>query len=126
MVTKRDGLATLFLLAAFAPLYLIHIDIFPYRINFDEIETLNVQKSELQSNSRAPLGLMANLDYHPRMMFLLEGWLADHLGGINLSNGRRVGALSGLMIIGISFLLFRTTLSFWDSLGAALILGSSS
>lgn len=123
LVTKQDGYALLALLMIFAPLYLASLYRIPWQINTDEVAIMAVMK-RVTSEGRDPLGLSEYFSL-PTLPFLLFGWAGECLGGITLAHIRLVHAVSGLLIIALSYLFFIQILPRTAAFCAATLLGAN-
>lgn len=112
------------LILTFAPIYLLNLYNVPLQVNTDEIATMEFEK--ILTDQRTPdlLGV-SNYFGFPSFIFIVLGWLGKALGGINLVNMRTIHALSGLTIIILTYVFFRTFTAMFYAAGAAIIVGSN-
>ncbi|HYE22792.1 MAG TPA: hypothetical protein VD998_04360 [Verrucomicrobiae bacterium] len=119
-LNKFDGYAIYLLLLVFLPAYFAFLYSIPYQMNTDEAVIMLFQKQYY--NNPDFFGLSTYFGF-PSFIFILTGWLANLIGGINLLTVRLVHASMGLLIIVASYFTFR---QFWKPLyafSAAAIIG---
>lgn len=122
---KSDLIGFLLLLIIFAPLYLLSLYTIPFQINTDEITIMIAEKNILSQGIKELFSLSSYFNF-PAAIFLVFGFLGNILGGITLEHMRLLHALSGLLIIFLSYILFRllfksSLLSFF----ASMVLGAN-
>jgi tetratricopeptide (TPR) repeat protein len=101
-----DLLTALALMVVAVPLYVWSVYYIPFRMNSDEIVLIDAEHEWLRSGVIDLFGLS---DYFGFMYspFLIQGWCAQWLGGINLYHVRLLHAICGVIIVGFSFIFFR-------------------
>ena len=125
---KKDVYILAGLVLFFSLIYLPFLYQIPFQINTDEVTIMIFEKTLTESNLSflSLFDLLSGYFYFPAFSFIVFGWLGRMLGGVNLENMRLVHALSGLTIVGISYVfflsLFRERMS---ALTASFILGSN-
>lgn len=120
-VAGRDVLAPLVLMLAFAPLYLGRLYAWPVQVSSDEVAVMDFAKRYANLPHVDLFGLS---DYFgdPAGHLVVWGKLGDFFGGVDLEHMRLVHALCGLLIIGISYALFRQLLPMgWAVLGSVVL-----
>ena len=121
---KKDLLIIIILFLIFSPLYFAFIYIIPSQISTDEVVIGSISK-ELINNYNADIFGLSNHFGNPNLIFYLWGHFAKLIGGVDLLHIRLIHAFSGLIIIILSYLFFRTlSLPKTYSVGGAVIMGS--
>lgn len=122
--SKDIGIGCLLALL-FSPVYLLASFQIPFQVGSDELIHVDVER-QLVALPRSDLfGLVPTVWHFPGASFIINGYLADRLGGITLENLRRVNGFFGLCIIFIGFLFFRLFMTRQLAIFAGLVLGSS-
>lgn len=93
---------------AFAPFYIFLSYEIPFQINSDELVTMYECKRLIYGVNSDLLGVSENFFYIPAGSFIIYGYIAEHVGGLNLQTFRQVSGFFGLCIIFCGYLLFRT------------------
>ena len=120
-ISSRDLLAVLLLLGMFAPLYLVDLESLPYPVHNDEVE-LMILEVEHSLPGADLFGISQYLSM-PIFLFTAFGWAGQAIGEIELTTMRAVHASLGLLIIVLSYGLFRLSAPRSVAFGAALIVG---
>lgn len=120
---RKDLRIGLGLVAAFAPLYLLLLYQIPFQVGFDEISVMVYEKIQLTR----PLDLFGISEYasFPAAMFLGFAWLGQALGGITLVHMRLIHALSGLVIILLSYFFLVQFCSRKLAVAGTVVLGAN-
>lgn len=122
---KRDFLYMAWLLVLFIPVYLWDIYRIPWQINTDEITIMHFME-KLSSGSRPDIFALSEYFYFPSFPFVMFGKLAGLMGGVTLFNVRIVHALSGLLIVLVSYVFFKyLTGSRLFAAGGGVLIGSN-
>lgn len=121
---KKDIVCILILLAVFVPIYTLFLYEIPYQVNTDEIAHMFFSKLQVDKKVMNPFS-MSGYFYMPAADFLLVGWAAQFLGGINLVNGRIISGLIGVFIVVFSYLFFRVFSTQKIALIATILLASN-
>lgn len=120
-VDRADLLTVAIILVIFAPLYLAELYRLPYPIHNDEVR-LMVLEAKLARPGADLFGVSEYLSM-PILLFSSFGWAGQALGGIALTTMRAVHAGLGVLIVIVSYALFRSTASRLTAFGAAGIVG---
>jgi hypothetical protein len=117
-----DVLAPLGLMLAFAPLYVWRVASLPVQVNSDEVAIMTWAKRYAAMPHPDLFGLS---DYfgHPVALAVIWGKLGNLMGGVTLGHMRLLHALTGLLIIGVSYAFFRQLLSLPWAVFASAVLG---
>lgn len=120
-VAGRDIAAPVLLMAAFSPLYLLHLNAWPIQVSSDEVAIMTVAK-QYAATPHVDLFGLSTLFGDPSGQLVVWGKLGNLLGGINLEHMRLVHAVAALLIVGLSYALFRQLLPMgWALLGSAVL-----
>jgi hypothetical protein len=120
-VAGRDMLAPFLLMLAFAPLYLGRLYAWPVQVSSDEVAIMDFAKRYADMPHVDLFGL-SGLFGDPAGQLVVWGKLGGFFGGVDLEHMRLVHALCGLLIIGISYALFRQLLPMgWAVLGSVVL-----
>jgi hypothetical protein len=111
------------LIAALSPLYVAALYRWPVQVNSDEIAVATAAKRYVAMDKVDPFGLTDYLG-HPVLLFLGLGRAGRWLGGIDLAHMRLVHALLGLVLLAVSYALFRQLLPRNWALFATLVMGA--
>ena len=108
-MTKKDICILTGLVLFFSLIYLPFLYYVPFQVNTDEITIMMSEKALTDGglSFSSFFGLLHDYFYFPALSFTVFGWLGRMFGGVNLENMRLVHALSGLIIVGLSYLFFR-------------------
>jgi hypothetical protein len=103
---RADLLVALALVLVALPLYLWSIYTVPFQLNADELVIIDYEREWVNKGVTDVFGLSPYFGfmYCP---FLVQGWLAKALGGIDLYHLRLLHGLDGVLIVALSFLFFR-------------------
>jgi tetratricopeptide (TPR) repeat protein len=101
-------------------LYLWSVYTVPFHVNSDESAILNYEQTFVAQGIHDVFGLSYYYAF-PYMPFLVQGWLAQGLGGIDLYHVRWVHAFTGTLIVVCSYAFFRTLSLRWHLALAATI-----
>jgi hypothetical protein len=124
-IATGDVLATVGLVLAFAPLYVLALYRWPVQVSGDEVQIIDVARAYAHPAPEAdPLGVSLYLS-RPTLLFIGWGKLGELLGGFDLYHMRLLHALCGLLIIAASYVLFRQLLPRGWAIFATCILGVS-
>lgn len=125
VLTLKNIIDMLILILIFSPIYLAFIYDIPVQINSDEITLMIVEKG-LTNEPKPDLFALSNYFGFPAFIYIVLGKLGMIFGGINLQNMRILHALSGLLIIVVSYFFFKTIFSsrFLGFIGALLLGGN--
>ena len=93
---------------AHIPLYIILSYDIPFQISSDEFVVINACRKLIYSANPDLFGMTEQVFYFPSGSFIVNGYVAKYLGGIDLQNLRRVGGIFGLFIVLSSYFFFRT------------------
>jgi 4-amino-4-deoxy-L-arabinose transferase-like glycosyltransferase len=120
--SRQDAYALYALLIIFVPMYFAFLYTVPFQMNTDEAVIMSVQRQSLINPD-----LFGLSDYFgfPSLIFIVTGFLAKTLGGIDILHVRLVHAAFGLLTVLFSYLFFR---QFWKALPAfvaAAIIGTN-
>jgi len=104
---RSDVVAISALYALSLPIYLWSVYTFPLRLNSDESVLLC---AEQQYVGKGLVDIFGLSDYFGFQLFpfLLQGWLAQALGGVDLYHVRLLNALTGTIIVACSYVFFRS------------------
>jgi len=122
--TKSDLIIVFAILIMFAPLYLAFIYTVPFQINTDEIVIMSEER-RLTDSVNPDIFAVSPYFHFPAFIFIIFGWLAKMIGGIDLYHVRLVHASFGLAIIVLSYFFFRTFLPKLFAIGGAVLVGSN-
>jgi len=117
-----DVAAPTLLVLALSPLYLVRLAAWPVQVSSDEIAIMLYAKKYAALPQVDLFGLS---DYFgdPAGQLVAWGKLGNLLGGVELEHMRLLHALFGLLIIGVSYALFRQLLPMGWALLASAFLG---
>lgn len=121
---KRDIVIIFVLLVVCAPLYLLYLHSLPVQVNTDEVTIMVFQRS-LANTPGIDLFGLSSYEGLPSFIFIVMGKLGMLIGGVTLYHMRLIHALSGLMIVIISYIFFRQNLPRRWAFTAAAILSTS-
>jgi dolichyl-phosphate-mannose-protein mannosyltransferase len=116
-----DLVAPCALVAALSPLYLLRVEAWPVQVGSDEIAIMQYAK---QSAATPHVDLFGLSGYFgdPAGQLVIWGKLGNLFGGVTLENMRLLHALFGLLMIAVSYALFRQLLPRgWALLGSAVL-----
>ncbi len=112
------------LVAALSPLYVVALYRWPVQVNSDEVAVMEVSKQYATLPHVDPFGVSFYLS-RPALLFIGWGNLGNLLGGVDLYHMRLLHALCGLLIVAVSYALFRQLLPRRWALFAAALVGTS-
>lgn len=118
---RIDLVAILLLLSIFTALYFYSVQDIPSQVSTDEVLDMLFIK-ELKSNNPFDVDTYGSL---PRFQFLMYGFLANLLGGVNLYNLRLTAAATGILIIVLSYFFFKIFFHKTTAFAASILLGTS-
>lgn len=120
-VAGRDLLASFGLMLAFAPMYLLHLNAWPVQVSSDEVAIMSYAEKYAALPNVDLFGLSSYFG-DPAGQLVVWGKVGNFLGGIDLAHMRFLHALCGLLIIGVSYALFRQLMPMgWALLGSAVL-----
>jgi 4-amino-4-deoxy-L-arabinose transferase-like glycosyltransferase len=120
--SAADLAAPVVLMLAFAPLYLWRVASLPVQVNSDEVAIMTWAKQYAAMPHPDLFGLSTYFG-HPVALAVVWGKLGNLMGGVTLDHMRLLHALTGLLIIGVSYSLFRQLLPLPWALLASAVLG---
>ncbi len=123
-IGKLDMLALVVLLLCMIPLYSFKLYTIPWQINTDEVTIMVVAKQLVSLPGTDLFGLSYYFGF-PSLIFVLFGWLAGLLGGIDLYHFRLVHSLFGVGSVLVCFLLFRQFMKPVPAFLGAFLLGTN-
>jgi tetratricopeptide (TPR) repeat protein len=105
-IGRPDTLILMALYVVSLPVYLWSVYNVPFHLNSDETVLLSVEQESVKNGIVDVFGLS---DYFGFMYFpfLLQGWLAHLLGGVDLYHVRLLNAFTGTVIVACSYVFFR-------------------
>jgi tetratricopeptide (TPR) repeat protein len=111
-ITRADAVSLGALYLVSLPLYLWSVYTVPFHLNSDETVLLSFEQEYIGNGIVDVFGLS---DYFGFMYFpfLLQGWLAQFLGSIDLYHVRLLNALTGTVIVACSYIFFRVLSLSW-------------
>jgi hypothetical protein len=112
------------LLALVSPLYVAALYRWPVQVNSDEVAVMGVSKVYATLPGADPFGVSYYLS-RPALLFIGWGKLGNLLGGIDLFHMRLLHALCGLLVVALSYALFRQLLPRWWAAFATLLVATS-
>jgi hypothetical protein len=116
-----DVAAPALLVLALSPLYLVRLAAWPVQVSSDEVAVMDFAKKYADLPHVDLFGL-SDLFGDPAGQLVVWGKLGGLFGGVDLEHMRLVHALCGLLIIGISYALFRQLLPMgWAVLGSVVL-----
>jgi hypothetical protein len=116
-----DLVAPCALVAALSPLYLLRLETWPVQVSSDEIAIMTYAKQYAATPHVDLFGLSTYFG-DPSGQLVVWGKLGNLFGGVTLEHMRLVHALCALLIIGISYALFRQLLPLgWALFGSAVL-----
>jgi len=117
-----DLAAPFALIAVFGPLYLLRLAEWPVQVSSDEVAIMSYAKKYAALPHVDLFGLS---DYFgdPAGQLVAWGKLGNLFGGVTLEHMRLLHAVSGLLVISLSYVLFRQILPLGWSLLASALLG---
>ena len=116
-----DLVAPCALVAALSPLYLLRLETWPVQVSSDEIAIMTYAKQYAATPHVDLFGLSTYFG-DPSGQLVVWGKLGNLFGGVTLENMRLAHALCALLIIGVSYALFRQLLPLgWALLGSAVL-----
>jgi hypothetical protein len=124
----RIGTADLFaaggLMLFFSPLYLAFLYRWPVQVGSDEAVIMGIAQRYASRPSVDLFGVSDHLG-RPALLFVPWGKLGERIGGIDFFHMRLLHALFGLIVIAISYALFRQLLPLRWAVFASCMLGLS-
>lgn len=125
LISLKNIINPLVLIILFSPIYLAFIYTIPFQINTDEITLMIVEKGLIGGQNPDIFSLSGYFGF-PAFIYIVLGKLGMILGGINLQNMRIIHAVSGLLIIVVSYWFFKTiTMSKLLGFAGALLVGGN-
>jgi hypothetical protein len=116
-----DVVAPFALFAVFSPLYLLRLDAWPVQVSSDEVAIMQFAK-QYASLPHVDLFGLSSYFGDPAGQLVVWGKLGNLFGGVTLANMRLVHALVALLIIAVSYALFRQLLPMgWALLGSVAL-----
>ena len=116
-----DLVAPCALVAALSPLYLLRLETWPVQVSSDEIAIMTYAK-QYAATPRVDLFGLSTYFGDPSGQLVVWGKLGNLFGGVTLENMRLAHAICALLIIGVSYALFRQLLPMgWALLGSAVL-----
>jgi tetratricopeptide (TPR) repeat protein len=105
-INRPDTLIVIALYLVALPVYLWSVYTIPFHLNSDETVLLSFEQDAVKNGIIDVFGLS---DYFGFMYFpfLLQGWLAHFLGGVDLYHVRLLNGLTGTIIVACSYVFFR-------------------
>jgi len=110
------------LVLLFSPIYLLYLDEIPFEITTDEISVTNTTQM-IKNYSTGIFGFQGADNHNPAFQFYVYHYLALLIGNYSLHTIRLLHALSGLCIIGGSYLFFRILQARHFAIIATVLLG---
>lgn len=111
-------------LAALSPLYLLALYRWPVQVSSDEGAIMDTSKGYANLSGVDPFGVSYYLS-RPALLFIGWGKIGNLLGGVDLFHMRLLHALVGLLIVALSYALFRQLLPRRWAVVASLLVGTS-
>src|SRR5262249_40383705 len=110
--SKPDKVSLLALYLVSIPVYLWSVYTVPFQMNSDEPVLISVENRYLSHGITDVFGIS---DYFGFMYlpFLIQGWLAQLLGGVDLYHVRLLNAFAGTLIVFCSYVFFRVISLSW-------------
>jgi hypothetical protein len=114
------------IVALASPLYVVALSRWPVQVSSDEIAIMDVSKQYATAANVDPFGVSWYLT-RPAGLFVVWGKLGELIGGVDLFHMRLMHALVGLLIVGLSYALFRLVLPrYWAVFATILVAASHS
>jgi tetratricopeptide (TPR) repeat protein len=104
--SRRDAMVLIALVALALPCYAWSVYSVPFQLNSDELVLIRVERNIVEHRLLDVFGL-SNYFGFTNFPFVLQGWLAYLLGGVDLYRLRLLHALDAVAIIACSFVFFR-------------------
>ncbi|MEO5797906.1 MAG: glycosyltransferase family 39 protein [Gemmatimonadales bacterium] len=106
------------------PIYCWRLYTTPWQVNTDEVTIMYVMRQLLHTSGTDPLGLSWYFGF-PAGIFVVVGWLAERIGGIDLYQVRVIHSLFGVGSALLAYGLFRQFTTPLRAATFALILGAN-